>query len=218
VIEASIAFTNFPKLSYLLSPLRNSLTTCWKTSLSYSRRSSGDLFSEVVAAACSSSMDLVSWVCTTACWICLPRNWARQHTANTILRPGCLAAGHMVRCPRPRTAPITSPVALTSATTRKMVRPSFFFPLGAFDKQLLPCDAAGGRQRGFVHTVNGTGCAVPRTILAILENHQTAEGTVKIPPPLVPFMHGIDTIGPKPNPAPPPHVQHNVGHFYFQNT
>lgn len=77
---------------------------------------------------------------------------------------------------------------------------------------------AGGRQRGFVHTVNGTGCAVPRTILAILENHQTAEGTVKIPPPLVPFMHGIDTIGPKPNPAPPPHVQHNVGHFYFQNT
>jgi len=78
--------------------------------------------------------------------------------------------------------------------------------------------AESGRRRDFVHTVNGTGCAVPRTILAILENHQTADGTVKVPRPLVPFMHGIDTIRPKTNPAPAPQLQHNVGHFYFHPT
>lgn len=78
-----------------------------------------------------------------------------------------------------------------------------------------PKDDPSGRRRDFVHTVNGTGCAVPRTILAILENHQTADGTVKVPRPLVPFMHGIDTIRPKTNPAPAPQLQHNVGHFYF---
>ena len=45
-----------------------------------------------------------------------------------------------------------------------------------------------------VHTLNGSGLAVGRTVAAILENYQTADGTVKIPEPLVPYMGGITEI------------------------
>ncbi len=46
----------------------------------------------------------------------------------------------------------------------------------------------------FVHTLNGTAVAVPRTIVAILENHQQADGSVVIPEVLRPFMGGRETI------------------------
>jgi seryl-tRNA synthetase len=42
----------------------------------------------------------------------------------------------------------------------------------------------------FVHTLNGTAMACPRTIIAILENYQQADGSVRIPPSLVPYMGG----------------------------
>jgi len=45
----------------------------------------------------------------------------------------------------------------------------------------------------FVHTLNGSGVAVGRTVAAILENFQNADGTVTVPAALVPFM-GTDTI------------------------
>lgn len=45
-----------------------------------------------------------------------------------------------------------------------------------------------------VHTLNGTACAVGRTILAILENHQQADGSVQIPDALRPYT-GFDAIG-----------------------
>lgn len=45
-----------------------------------------------------------------------------------------------------------------------------------------------------VHTLNGSGLAVGRTVAAILENHQQADGTVRIPKALQPYMGGIDTI------------------------
>ncbi len=45
----------------------------------------------------------------------------------------------------------------------------------------------------FVHTLNGSGVAVGRTVAAILENYQNADGSVTIPEALVPFM-GTDTI------------------------
>jgi seryl-tRNA synthetase len=51
----------------------------------------------------------------------------------------------------------------------------------------------GGNQ--IVHTLNGTAVAVGRTILAILENHQQADGSVRIPTALVPYL-GFDRIGP----------------------
>ncbi len=46
----------------------------------------------------------------------------------------------------------------------------------------------------FVHTLNGSGLAVGRTLVAILETHQQADGSVKIPKVLQPYMAGIETI------------------------
>ena len=46
----------------------------------------------------------------------------------------------------------------------------------------------------YVHTLNGSGLAVGRTIAAILENYQQADGSVKIPEALVPYMGGVTEI------------------------
>ena len=46
----------------------------------------------------------------------------------------------------------------------------------------------------FVHTLNGSGIAVGRTVAAILENYQQADGSVKIPAALVPYMGGVEVI------------------------
>ncbi|GEO27499.1 serine--tRNA ligase [Alicyclobacillus acidoterrestris] len=46
----------------------------------------------------------------------------------------------------------------------------------------------------FVHTLNGSGLAVGRTVAAILENNQQADGSVRIPKALVPYMGGIEVI------------------------
>jgi seryl-tRNA synthetase len=48
----------------------------------------------------------------------------------------------------------------------------------------------------FVHTLNATACAVPRMIVAILENFQQEDGTVQIPTVLQPFMGGQAVISP----------------------
>ena len=45
-----------------------------------------------------------------------------------------------------------------------------------------------------VHTLNGSGVALPRTVIALLENYQTKKGTVKIPQVLRPYMDGIEEI------------------------
>uniref|UniRef100_A0A8C5AR37 Serine--tRNA ligase, mitochondrial n=1 Tax=Gadus morhua TaxID=8049 RepID=A0A8C5AR37_GADMO len=45
----------------------------------------------------------------------------------------------------------------------------------------------------YAHTVNATACAVPRTIIAILETHQTKEGTVRVPTALQPYL-GLEVI------------------------
>jgi seryl-tRNA synthetase len=47
----------------------------------------------------------------------------------------------------------------------------------------------------FVHTLNGSGLALPRTMVAILENYQNEDGTVTIPKVLRPYMRGQKTIG-----------------------
>jgi seryl-tRNA synthetase len=52
---------------------------------------------------------------------------------------------------------------------------------------------AGARPR-FVHTLNGSGLALPRTVIAILENYQQPDGSVVIPGVLKPYMPGIDRI------------------------
>ncbi len=57
----------------------------------------------------------------------------------------------------------------------------------------------------YVHMLNGTAVAVGRAMLAILENYQNADGSVTVPPVLVPFC-GFDRIAPKENAASPVYV------------
>jgi seryl-tRNA synthetase len=47
-----------------------------------------------------------------------------------------------------------------------------------------------------VHTLNGSGLAVGRTLVAILENYQQADGSVVIPKALVPLMGGVEVLEP----------------------
>lgn len=56
--------------------------------------------------------------------------------------------------------------------------------------------ADGGRAR-FVHTLNGSGLGMPRTLIAILENNQLADGSIRVPEVLRPWMGGVDTILPE---------------------
>jgi seryl-tRNA synthetase len=55
--------------------------------------------------------------------------------------------------------------------------------------------AAGAKKSEFLHTLNGSGLAIGRTYLAILENYQQADGTIKVPDALVPYMNGDTIIG-----------------------
>ncbi|MGL6044742.1 MAG: serine--tRNA ligase, partial [Sandaracinobacteroides sp.] len=54
----------------------------------------------------------------------------------------------------------------------------------------------GEKGTQFVHTLNGSGLAVGRTLVAVLENHQQPDGSVIIPPPLLPYMGGLDRLSP----------------------
>jgi len=56
--------------------------------------------------------------------------------------------------------------------------------------------SAGEKGTRFVHTLNGSGLAVGRTLIALLENHQQADGSVAIPEALRPYMGGARTIEP----------------------
>ncbi|WP_110174442.1 serine--tRNA ligase [Luteitalea pratensis] len=53
---------------------------------------------------------------------------------------------------------------------------------------------SGGGKLAHVHTLNGSGLAVGRTMIAIVENYQEADGSVRIPDVLVPYMGGITRI------------------------
>jgi seryl-tRNA synthetase len=57
--------------------------------------------------------------------------------------------------------------------------------------------SGGTGKTEFVHTLNGSGLAVGRTLIAILENNQQRDGSVAIPPALRPYMDGREIIGPK---------------------
>ncbi|ATU73529.1 Seryl-tRNA synthetase [Gluconacetobacter sp. SXCC-1] len=53
--------------------------------------------------------------------------------------------------------------------------------------------AADGKP-AFVHTLNGSGLAVGRTLIAVMENYQTADGSITVPDVLRPYMGGIEVI------------------------
>ena len=54
-----------------------------------------------------------------------------------------------------------------------------------------------GKGTAFVHTLNGSGLAVGRTLVAVMENWQNADGTITVPDVLRPNMGGLDLIGPR---------------------
>lgn len=65
---------------------------------------------------------------------------------------------------------------------------------GDFQARRMLARVKDGKKTELVHTLNGSGLAVGRTLLAILENHQNADGTVNIPKALQPYM-GCEKIG-----------------------
>ena len=54
----------------------------------------------------------------------------------------------------------------------------------------------GQKGTEFVHTLNGSGLAVGRTLVAVLENYKQENGSVLIPDALKPYMGGIDALVP----------------------
>ena len=54
----------------------------------------------------------------------------------------------------------------------------------------------GGKGTEFAHTLNGSGLAVGRTLVAVLENYQQADGSVTVPEALLPYMGGITALVP----------------------
>jgi seryl-tRNA synthetase len=57
---------------------------------------------------------------------------------------------------------------------------------------------AGEKGTRFVHTLNGSGLAVGRTLVAVLENYQQADGSVTVPPVLAPYLGGLEVLSPTP--------------------
>jgi seryl-tRNA synthetase len=58
------------------------------------------------------------------------------------------------------------------------------------------CKAKGAKETRFVHTLNGSGVAVGRALIAVLENYQEVDGSVRIPEVLKPYMGGLTKIAP----------------------
>lgn len=56
------------------------------------------------------------------------------------------------------------------------------------------CRALGEKQTRFVHTLNGSGLAVGRTLIAVMENYQNEDGSIAVPDALKPYMGGLDKI------------------------
>lgn len=69
---------------------------------------------------------------------------------------------------------------------------------GDFQARRMNARFRPAEQKGtaFVHTLNGSGLAVGRTLVAVLENFQEADGSVRVPAVLLPYMGGLDTLTP----------------------
>jgi len=58
------------------------------------------------------------------------------------------------------------------------------------------CREAGAKETRFVHTLNGSGLAVGRTLIAVMENYQLPDGSIRVPDALKHYMGGLEVIGP----------------------
>ena len=56
-------------------------------------------------------------------------------------------------------------------------------------------DASGGKPE-YVHTLNGSGLALPRVLIGVLENYQQADGSVHVPEALRPYLGGEEVLQP----------------------
>ena len=50
---------------------------------------------------------------------------------------------------------------------------------------------------GYPYTLNNTAIASPRILIPLLENHQQADGSVRLPKALVPYMNGVEVLRPR---------------------
>ncbi len=57
--------------------------------------------------------------------------------------------------------------------------------------QYRPSDGSAAR---YLHTLNGSGLGLPRTLIAVMETYQQADGSIRVPEVLLPFMGGIEVI------------------------
>ena len=94
---------------------------------------------------------------------------------------------------KPTNAPAETDAATETAPATAATTAESGSPLRAAAAEALRVGSSTGTTR-FVHTLNGTACAVPRMVVAILEQNQRADGTVEIPAPLRPFMLGHSQI------------------------
>ena len=69
------------------------------------------------------------------------------------------------------------------------------FPARRMNARFRPAGETKGTR--FLHTLNGSGLAVGRTLVAILENYQEADGSIRVPAALKPYMGGIEVISSK---------------------
>ena len=65
---------------------------------------------------------------------------------------------------------------------------------GDFQARRMGTRVKDGKQIALAHTLNGSGLAVGRTLLAVMENYQNADGSITIPEVLRPFMGGAEVI------------------------
>jgi seryl-tRNA synthetase len=65
---------------------------------------------------------------------------------------------------------------------------------GAFQARRMKARFKRGKENLFVHTLNGSGLAVGRTMVALLENYQNEDGSIRIPQVLQPYMGGMQVI------------------------
>ena len=61
------------------------------------------------------------------------------------------------------------------------------------EARFRPAEGKGTRH---VHTLNGSGVALPRLMIALLEQYQQADGTVLLPEALRPYLRGLDRLAP----------------------
>ena len=64
-----------------------------------------------------------------------------------------------------------------------------------FQARRMGARLRGAEGLGFVHTLNGSGVAVGRALIAVLETYQQADGSIRVPAVLAPYMGGLERIG-----------------------